>query len=66
MLLNNDQSTAPDPMWYRNAVIYQAHVRSFYKDLIDTQPVLSQGYAMLPKGPGLGTRLNPERPVNWW
>lgn len=45
----------------------RAHIRTFYKDLIDTQPVIKDGYAELPKGPGLGVRLNadlfrPERP----
>jgi L-alanine-DL-glutamate epimerase-like enolase superfamily enzyme len=36
----------------------RAHIRSFYKDLIDTQPVIAEGYAQLPVGPGLGTRID--------
>src|SRR5205823_3104645 len=36
----------------------RAHIRSFYKDLIDVQPVIENGYAALPVEPGLGTRLN--------
>jgi len=38
----------------------RAHVRSFYRDLIDTQPVIDDGHAHLPSGPGLGTRLLPD------
>jgi L-alanine-DL-glutamate epimerase-like enolase superfamily enzyme len=38
----------------------RAHVRSFYKDLIDPLPVIAGGHADLPIGAGLGTRLNPE------
>lgn len=37
----------------------RAQIRTVYKDLIDTQPVIRDGHADLPKGPGLGTRLNP-------
>jgi galactonate dehydratase len=36
----------------------RAHIRTFYKDLIDTEVVIRDGYAELPKGPGLGVRLN--------
>ena len=38
----------------------RAHIRTFYKDLIDTNVVIHRGEAELPKGPGLGTRLNPD------
>lgn len=38
----------------------RAHIRTFYHDLIDTPVVIRNGEADLPKGPGLGTRLNPE------
>ena len=38
----------------------RAHIRSFYEKLIDTQPVIEQGKAMLPTGTGLGTRLRDE------
>lgn len=38
----------------------RAHIRSFYANLIDTNVVIEDGHAMLPTGPGLGTRLNPE------
>ena len=38
----------------------RAHIRTFYKDLIDTNVVIKNGYAELPVGPGLGTRLNPD------
>jgi galactonate dehydratase len=37
----------------------RAHVRSFYKDLIDPLPVMRDGYAELPNGDGLGTRFDP-------
>ena len=37
----------------------RAHIRTVYKELIDTNVVINDGYAELPKGPGLGTRLNP-------
>ncbi|MFO0866417.1 MAG: mandelate racemase/muconate lactonizing enzyme family protein [Gemmataceae bacterium] len=45
----------------------RAHIRTFYKDLIDTEVVIRDGYAELPKGPGLGVHLNadlfrPDRP----
>jgi L-alanine-DL-glutamate epimerase-like enolase superfamily enzyme len=38
----------------------RAHVRSFYKDLIDVQPVIRNGHIELPTGPGIGTKLNPD------
>lgn len=38
----------------------RAHIRTFYKDLIDAEVAIRGGYAELPKGPGLGTRLHPE------
>lgn len=36
----------------------RAHIGSFYTELIDEQPVIDAGYAQLPGGPGLGTRLH--------
>lgn len=36
----------------------RAHIRTFYKDLIDVNVVIRDGYAELPRGPGLGVRLN--------
>jgi L-alanine-DL-glutamate epimerase-like enolase superfamily enzyme len=38
----------------------RAHIRTFYDDLIDTNVVISGGEADLPRGAGLGTRLNPD------
>ena len=38
----------------------RAHILTFYDKLIDAQPVLEQGHAALPAGPGLGTRWLPE------
>lgn len=38
----------------------RAHIRTFYADLIDTNVVIRNGEAELPRGPGLGTRLNPD------
>ncbi len=38
----------------------RAQIRTVYKDLIDTLPVIVDGHAELPRGPGLGTRLNPD------
>ncbi len=38
----------------------RAHIRSFYDKLVDTLPVIVQGRALLPTGPGLGTRLRDE------
>jgi L-alanine-DL-glutamate epimerase-like enolase superfamily enzyme len=38
----------------------RAHIRSFYKDLIDAPIQIANGSAALPEGAGLGTRINPE------
>jgi L-alanine-DL-glutamate epimerase-like enolase superfamily enzyme len=38
----------------------RAHIRTFYEKLIETQPVIQQGRAHFPTGPGLGTRLRDE------
>jgi len=38
----------------------RAHIRSFYDKLVDTLPVIVHGRALLPTGPGLGTRLRNE------
>jgi len=38
----------------------RAHIRTFYKDLIDDNVVIRDGHAELPRGPGLGVRLNPD------
>lgn len=38
----------------------RAHIRTFYKDLIDINVEIKDGYAELPRGAGMGTRLNPE------
>lgn len=38
----------------------RAHVRSFYDQLIEPNVRIQNGYALLPEGPGLGTRLNPK------
>ena len=38
----------------------RAQIRTVYQFLIDTPPVIRDGYAELPQGPGLGTRLNPD------
>jgi L-alanine-DL-glutamate epimerase-like enolase superfamily enzyme len=38
----------------------RAHIRTFYKDLVDTNVEITDGYAALPQGTGLGTRLNPD------
>jgi len=38
----------------------RAHIRSFYKDVIDKPIVIEAGYAKLPTGPGLGVTLNPD------
>lgn len=38
----------------------RAHIRTFYKDLIETNVEINHGYAELPRGAGIGTRLNPE------
>jgi len=36
------------------------HIRSFYDQLIEPNVRIEDGYALLPEGPGLGVRLNPE------
>ena len=46
----------------------RAHIRTFYKDLMDTNVEIANGHALLPRGPGLGARLNcdlfsPTRPT---
>jgi L-alanine-DL-glutamate epimerase-like enolase superfamily enzyme len=38
----------------------RAHIRTFYKNVIDTNVVIKDGHVELPVGPGLGTRLNPD------
>jgi galactonate dehydratase len=38
----------------------RAHIRTFYRDLIDANVNISSSEADLPVGPGLGTRLNPD------
>jgi L-alanine-DL-glutamate epimerase-like enolase superfamily enzyme len=38
----------------------RAHIRTFYDRVIDPLPVISGGECDLPKGPGIGTRLNPD------
>jgi L-alanine-DL-glutamate epimerase-like enolase superfamily enzyme len=40
--------------------VVRAHIRTFYSDLIEPNITLSQGHALLPRTPGLGTRLNPD------
>jgi L-alanine-DL-glutamate epimerase-like enolase superfamily enzyme len=36
----------------------RAHCRTLYRHLVDRGPVIEQGAARLPEGPGLGTRLH--------
>ncbi|MDP6114856.1 MAG: mandelate racemase/muconate lactonizing enzyme family protein [Planctomycetota bacterium] len=38
----------------------RAHIRTIYKFLIDREVVIKDGFAELPRDPGLGVRLNPE------
>ena len=38
----------------------RAHIRTFYRDLIDSNVEIADGHAALPRGAGLGTRLNPD------
>lgn len=38
----------------------RAHIRTVYKHLIDTNIVIRDGHAELPRTPGIGTRLNPD------
>ncbi|MFN5291591.1 MAG: mandelate racemase/muconate lactonizing enzyme family protein [Planctomycetia bacterium] len=47
----------------RNVVLQEtvrAHIRTFYKHLIDRQPVIENGWLMPPMDPGLGTAFLPE------
>jgi L-alanine-DL-glutamate epimerase-like enolase superfamily enzyme len=45
------------------SVVFQetvrAHIRTFYKQLIDRQPVIDDGRLLIPTDPGLGTSLLP-------
>ena len=45
----------------------RAHIRSFYEKLVDPLPVIRNGHASLPSGPGLGVTLNPDlfQPGRW-
>ncbi len=36
----------------------RAHIRSFYKELIDELPVIENGHVNLPTRPGLGVKLH--------
>ena len=36
----------------------RAHIRTLYANLVDRGPTIEQGHALLPEGPGLGTRLH--------
>jgi L-alanine-DL-glutamate epimerase-like enolase superfamily enzyme len=36
----------------------RAHVRTLYRHLVDRGPAIEQGMALLPEGPGLGTRFH--------
>lgn len=38
----------------------RAHIRTFYSDLIDAPVEIRGGHAELPRGPGMGTRFNPD------
>lgn len=38
----------------------RAHIQTFYKDLIDELPVITEGAVALPQRPGLGVMLNPD------
>ena len=38
----------------------RAHIRTFYDRLIDRQPIIEDGWLLLPSEPGLGTALLPE------
>ena len=37
----------------------RAHIRTFYQDLIETNVVIEQGWALPPEAPGLGTQWLP-------
>lgn len=36
----------------------RAHIRTFYEQIIDRQPVIEHGYLLAPQGPGLGTAFH--------
>ena len=38
----------------------RAQIHTVYRDFIDVQPVIRNGYMALPNGPGLGVKLNPD------
>jgi L-alanine-DL-glutamate epimerase-like enolase superfamily enzyme len=38
----------------------RAHIRTFYRELIEPNVVIENGHAHLPQGTGLGVRLNPD------
>jgi L-alanine-DL-glutamate epimerase-like enolase superfamily enzyme len=38
----------------------RAQIQTVYPDLIDEQPVIRGGHMDLPRGPGLGVKLNPD------
>ncbi len=38
----------------------RAHIKTFYRDLIEEFPPISNGHIALPERPGLGARLNPD------
>lgn len=38
----------------------RAQIQTVYPDLIDEQPVIRDGHMALPRGPGLGVKLNPD------
>lgn len=50
-------AATPNVMWQETV---RAHVRTLYPALIETNVTIADGYAALPEGPGLGTRLLPE------
>jgi len=50
-------TAASDNVVFQETV--RAHIRTFYKDLIDRQPVIEKGRLQLPADPGLGTALLP-------
>ncbi len=51
-------AAASDNVVFQETV--RAHIRTFYKDLIDRQPVIEEGRLQLPTDAGLGTALLPE------
>lgn len=50
-------AAVPNVMWQETV---RAHIRTLYPQLIDTNVTIVDGHALLPTGPGLGTRLLPE------